>query len=121
MKYILLINGDGSWRTEQTPDEQMAVLQVHQALVAELQALGKYVDGGGLMHEESAKTVHHAVDGTTSVTDGPYAETKENVGGYYTIEADSIDEAVDWAKRIPSPKSGIEVREVYSGPPPTES
>ena len=119
MKYILIIAGDGSWRTEQTPAEQLNVLHAHQALVAELEALGQYHDGGGLMPEQTAKTVRRAVDGSTTVTDGPFAETKESIGGYYVIEAASLEEAIGWAERIPSYKSSVEVREVYSGPPPT--
>ena len=121
MKYILIIAGDESWMTEQTEEEQIGVLRTHQALVAELQALNQYVDGGGLMLRETAVTVRRAEDGSTTVTDGPYAETKESVGGYYVIEAASREEAIGWAERIPSYKASIEVREVYSGPPPRDA
>lgn len=118
MKYILIIAGDDSWMEEQSPQEQLEALHQHQALVAELQELAKYHDGGGLMPRQTAKTVRRAQDGSSVVTDGPYADTKEAIGGYYVIEADSMEDAIGWAERIPAYKgASIEVREVYSGPP----
>ena len=53
-------------------------------------------------------------DGDTLVTDGPFAETKETLGGFYLIEADSLDEAIEWAARIPSARQGtVEIRPVH--------
>ena len=51
--------------------------------------------------------------GTTTLHDGPFAETHEELGGFYIIDVASLDEALEWAKRIPVPKGGIEVRPIW--------
>jgi len=76
------------------------------------------VSGEGLMPTAAATTVHVA-DGETVTTDGPFAETKEQLGGYYTIEAKDLDEAIGWATKIPTASMGgrVEVRPVMEYPP----
>ena len=112
MKYMLMIVGDESWM-EQPVETLKAVLERHQALEAELRTLGKFHGGGGLASSAEARTVRRDGNGGCAVTDGPFAETKEVMGGYYIIEAESVDEAVDWAKRIPSSvPNAVEVRAV---------
>ena len=73
---------------------------------------GVFVAGDALQPTSTATTVRDR-NGDRLVTDGPFAETKEQLGGYYLIEVDSLDDALDWAARIPSAKVGsIEVRPV---------
>jgi hypothetical protein len=73
------------------------------------------VGGDELASTRDATTVR-VREGQSLVVDGPYAETKETLGGYFLFECESIDEAVDWAARIPAAEHGaIEVRPVYSG------
>jgi hypothetical protein len=110
MQYLLLINGDrGHWQSL-SKDEQDAMMREFAELTDELRESGAYVGGNRL--EPAASTVR-VRDGETIVTDGPFAETKEQLGGYYLIETESIDEALEWAARIPVARAGaVEVRPV---------
>ena len=70
---------------------------------------------GAQLHPTERATTVRVADGEAIVTDGPYAETKEALGGYFLVEADSIEEAVELAKQPPAPRTagGVEVRPVY--------
>lgn len=84
------------------------------ALNAELQSSGVWVFAGGLQPPSSA-TVVRAQGGQVVTTDGPFAETKEQLGGYYLIEAKDLDEAIAIAAKIPSARFGsVEVRPVFT-------
>jgi hypothetical protein len=112
MQYLLLIYGDeGRWDSV-AEEERQAVYEEYGALTRDLEAQGKYIGGNELQGTETATTVR-VRDGQVLTTDGPFAETKEALGGYYLIEADSLDEALEWAARIPNARDGlIEVRPV---------
>lgn len=109
MKYVLLVYDDPK-QWEGVTDEQMAELYKEYAAVSENPAS---VGGAQLHPVEAAKTVR-VKNGETLVTDGPFAETKETLGGYYVVEADSEDKALALAAQIPSARLGgsIEVRPV---------
>ena len=111
-QYMLLIHDpEGVWETL-SEDEQKAAYEEYFALSRELQDQGRYVSAHELEPTATAATVR-VRDGETLVTDGPYAETKEALGGYYLLEADSLDEATTWAAKIPSARHGaVEVRPV---------
>jgi hypothetical protein len=95
-----------------TPDEMQEIFQAVDAVNAELMAADAWVFGGGL-HEKDATTTVRLKDGETLVTDGPYAETKEQLGGYYVIEARDLNEAIRVAARIPGARLGcVEVRPI---------
>jgi hypothetical protein len=90
---------------------EQALQPEHAKLEQELRAAGTYVSGAGLWPLETAKTVRRR-DGKANMTDGPFAETKEAVGGYYIVECDE-NEAVAIAARIPvESRSWIEVRKI---------
>jgi hypothetical protein len=112
MQYMLLIYGsEGSWESL-SEQEREAVYEEYVALSSELREQGRMVSANELQPTETATTVTIR-DGELIVTDGPFAETKEVLGGYYLIEAESLDEAIAWAGRIPSARTGkIEVRPV---------
>jgi hypothetical protein len=107
MKYVLLVYDDPK-QWESVSDEQMADLYKEYAAVSEDPAS---VGGAQLQPVEAARTVR-IKNGETLVTDGPFAETKETLGGYYVVETDSPDKALALAARIPSARLGgsIEVR-----------
>jgi hypothetical protein len=112
VQYLLLIYGaEGEWDSR-SEGEREAIYQEFSALSNDLREQGKLVSANELQPTATATTV--AVrDGETIVTDGPFAETKETLGGYYLVEAESLDEALEWAARIPSAREGaIEVRPV---------
>jgi hypothetical protein len=110
MQYMLLIYSDPT-RWENVPqEEQNAIYGEYMSLVDDMRARGAYVDASQLQPASTATTVRVAA-GEAEVTDGPFAETKEALGGYFLIEADSLDEALDWAARIPAASHGaVEVR-----------
>jgi len=112
MQYMLLIYGsEGSWDSY-SDEERNAIYEEYYALSNDLREQGKLVSANELQGTSTATTVT-VHDGDTVVTDGPFAETKETLAGYYLIEAASLDEAIEWAARIPSARAGkIEVRPV---------
>jgi len=112
VQYTLLIYDDEKAWAAMSEAEKNAIYQEYFAFTTDLQAKGSYVDGAPLQPTSTATTMR-VRDGEHIVTDGPFAETKEQLGGFYLIEAESIDEALDWASRIPGARYGsIEVRPV---------
>jgi hypothetical protein len=112
MQYLLLIYDDESVWGELSEEEQAGLMQEYFAYTNELRDAGKYVRGDALQPIATATTVR-VRDGETLVTDGPFAETKEALGGYYLVDVDSLDEALEWAAKIPSARLGsIEVRPI---------
>jgi hypothetical protein len=88
------------------------------AITAEYLALrddDRVLDGARLASADTATTVR-AVDGELLLTDGPFAETKEALGGYYLIDANDLDQALSVAKLCPAPYGGVEVRPILSFP-----
>ena len=113
MKYLLMITDiDGRWDTIPVA-EQEKIFAKHNELGAALQAERKLVTSFRLRPPREARTVRLASGDGRAVTDGPFAETKEVMGGFYVIEAGSIDEAIGWAKRIPLAYGSVEVRQVW--------
>jgi hypothetical protein len=112
LQYMLLIySPEGHWASL-GEDERNALYEEYFALSRDLRERDAMVSAHELQPTSTATTVS-VRDGETLVTDGPFAETKEALGGYYLIEADSLDEAIEWAVRIPSARHGrVEVRPV---------
>jgi hypothetical protein len=107
VKYILLINADNSGWDDLSEDEQNAI---HGEYMAINDATG--VVGGHQLQPAATATTVRVQDGRVLTTDGPFAETKEELGGYYLFEADDLDAAIEVAARIPAARLGgaIEVR-----------
>jgi hypothetical protein len=112
MQYLLLIyNAESNWE-KMTGAETAKMQQEFGAFTQGIIASGNY-KGGEQLHPVSKATTVRVKDGKTLVTDGPFAETKEQLGGYYLIEAADLDEATGIAARIPSAGMGpIEVRPI---------
>lgn len=110
MKYMLLIyHAEQSWNAVNEAERQDIYAEFRK-LRGELQARGQFVTGSQLQPVTTATTVR-VRDGKELVTDGPFAETHEQLGGYFLIEAENLDEATSIAARIPSARTGaIEVR-----------
>ncbi len=112
MRYILLINTDEAVEAARTDEENQAVYGAYGIFTNELRESGKFLGGEALQPTATATTVR-VREGKTLTTDGPYAETKEQLGGYYLVEAADLDEAIAWAAKIPGAKEGaIEVRPI---------
>ena len=111
-QYLLLFYGDESRWDSLSEDEREARIQEYGALIRDLSAQGKWIGGNQLQSTETATTVRVRNDEVLT-TDGPFAETKEALGGYFLIDAESLDEALEWAARIPVARDGIvEVRPI---------
>ena len=112
MQYLLLIYGEEARWNEIEQKERDAVLEEYMSFTKSIAQSGYYRGGNELHRTLRAKTVRLR-NGKRVVTDGPFAETKEALGGYYLIEAGDIDEAVEIAARIPSVRWGsVEIRPI---------
>ena len=111
MKYLLLIYTPESTEPP-APEVLDAVTDAYNAYTEHVRSSGAYVAAEALQPTVTATTVR-VRDGQTLTTDGPFAETKEALGGFYLVEAKDLDEAIDLAARIPGAQHGsIEVRPV---------
>ncbi len=116
MRYILLIYGDyadENAHAGKTPEEMEAMMGTWMKYTEDLQNSGKMIAGDALQPTTLATTIRAAANGTLT-SDGPFAETKEQLGGFYMINADNLDEAVEWAAKMPNlPEGGsVEVRPI---------
>ena len=116
MHYLLLIHDEEQGWGQLPEQEQAALMQEYGAFTTELRESGAFVGANRLRPTSAASTVR-VRDGETVVTDGPFTETKEQLGGYYLVDVESLDEALEWAAKIPSARYGsIEVRPVWPAP-----
>ncbi len=112
MQYLCLIYEAESVLPSRPQEEQEAIMGEYFAFTNDVKDRGKLVAGDALMPTETATTVR-VRDGKTVTTDGPFAETKEQLGGYYLLECTDLDEAIELASKIPSARWGsIEVRPI---------
>jgi hypothetical protein len=114
MKYLCLIYEDEkkNWKWTAPQAEQEALMGEYLALNESLRSSGRYVAAEALQPTQTATTVR-VRNGKVSTTDGPYIETKEQLGGFYLIEAKDLNEAIQITSRIPAARfGGVEVRPV---------
>jgi len=110
MRYMFTIFVDEAARESATEAETQETGVAYGAYTQEVQEKGILVAGEGLQPAATGTTVR-VRDGESEVTDGPFAETKEQVAGFYVLECKDLDEALEWAAKIPGAKDGaIEVR-----------
>jgi hypothetical protein len=113
MKYMLTIIGEETDWGDVTPEEAGAVMAAWDAYTSELRDAGAFVAGEGLQPSATATTIKFGQDEGPITVDGPFAETKEQLGGFYLIDVGDLDAALEWARRIPGrPGTSIEVRPV---------
>jgi hypothetical protein len=114
MQYLLMLYSDESGWTKMTPAQQQEAMAAYMAYTEALKKAGAYVGSNRLKDAPTATTVRIA-NGKSQVLNGPYSDTKEQLGGYYLIEAQDLDAALAWAARCPGASHGvIEVRPVWS-------
>jgi hypothetical protein len=113
MKYLLLMYANES-EAPNSPEELQAIADAWYAYMEEAKAAGVLLSNGGLEPSATATTVRIR-DGRTLITDGPFAETHEQVGGYSLLECKDIEEAIRWAEKIPTAKYGsVEICPLWS-------
>ena len=121
MKYMLLIYHDENSFMSVTEAERQEMYLDYRKLREELTAKGKFLDGSQLQPAMNANTIR-VRNGRSMTTDGPFAETREQIGGFFLIEAKDLDEANNIASRIPSARMGaIEIRPVVESADPTSA
>ncbi len=113
MKFILLIHGNEQAEGRRTEAEMKQIVGQHMQVAQELRAAGKMVHGERLRSQAEATRLRSKA-GQIQLTDGPFAETKEVVGGFYLIDCASKAEAIEWASKLPIREVGyLEVRPVW--------
>ena len=113
MQYLLLIYRNEAKLTNMTPADRQAVTAEYGAYTQSIVQSGNFKAGDRLQDTHTATTVR-VRDGKTLTTDGPFAETREQLGGYYLVEAKDLDAAIAIAARIPGARFGsIEVRPIW--------
>jgi hypothetical protein len=113
MKYLLTFVRDQDRMYDATPEEMRQAMDAWNAFDREAIEAGVLIANEALELPKTARTIRIEEGGGQTVTDGPFAETKEQLGGFCLIDADSPEEAIGWAKKVPMPPgSAIEVRAV---------
>jgi hypothetical protein len=112
MKYLLTLYGDESRMADRSPEEMSEAMKQWDAYTREAIDAGVHIGGEGLQPSATATTVKIEESGDHVVSDGPFAETKEQLGGFYLLDCRDLDDALAWAKKIPMPGGMVEVRAV---------
>jgi hypothetical protein len=116
MKFMVSLITDGTVMERMTPEQRQ------QAGAEMMEFMGEIRNAGALLHTDAlapsatARTLRRGKNGKVVVTDGPFAETKEQVAGYMVLECADLDEAFGWAKRLPVRGGAIEVRPIAERP-----
>jgi hypothetical protein len=114
MKYLCLIYDEEKKRATTPKDQLDAMMGEYGVFTESIKKSGHYIGGEPLQSTHTASTVR-VRNGKVSATDGPFAETKEQLGGFYLIDAKDLNEAIQIASRIPSAKTGsVEVRPIMA-------
>ena len=112
MKYAMLIYTDQAVEAAQSPEQQQAVMGAYFAFTNDVKEKKLYTAGEAL-HPTTAATTVRVRNGETLTTDGPFAETKEQLGGFYILDCKDLDEAIEYAAKIPGSSIGsIEIRPI---------
>ena len=117
MKYLLALISEEGGMEDASPEEMKEVMDRWSSYSQTAVDNGAFVAGEGLQPSSTASTVHIKDGEPSDVTDGPFAESKEQLGGFYLLECKDLDEALDYAKKIPFQDGHVEVRPVmdYEG------
>ena len=116
MQYLLMVYANEQGWNQLTPEQQREGMAAYMAYTEALKQSGAYVGSNRLQDTPSATTVRVA-NGKSQVLNGPYADTREQFGGYYLIEAPDLDAAIAWASRCPAATYGtVEVRPIWPTP-----
>lgn len=117
MEFIFQLYTDEKRWAAMTPDEARREMGAYISYTEALREAGVYKSGNPLEPTTAAATVRVGADGKTSVLDGPYADTKEQLGGYYIVDTADLDAAIAWAARCPCAGHGsVEVRPIAAVP-----
>jgi hypothetical protein len=112
MRYLILLYGDEEAEGSMSDEERRAVVEQHIAFGQKLRKENAFAGSGALGDSGNAKVLRRE-SGRALVTDGPFAETKEQLGGFYLLECEGIEDALRWAEQVPrSPGLLVEIRPI---------
>ena len=112
MRYMFSLFGEeGGWQ-DASPEDMKAEMDRWEAFGREAVEAGVMVGGDALQESDTATTLRIQQQAEAIVSDGPFAETKEQLGGYYVLDCKDLDEALEWARKIPLSSGAVEVRPV---------
>jgi hypothetical protein len=111
-RFLVSLIGDESFMEQASPEQIDEVVAEMDEFNDELVKAGVYLQGDGLGPSAEAKTLRYGEDGKPVVTDGPFTESKEQLGGFWILECKDIDEVVDWIRRSPIREGAAEIREI---------
>jgi hypothetical protein len=112
MRYMMLIYTDETAETRRTATQNEAIMAEYNAFTQEVRQRGNFHSGDALQSTSTATTVR-LQSGKTVATDGPFAETQERLGGFYILDCQDLDEAIELAAKIPAAKEGaVEIRPI---------
>ena len=115
-QYLILINTDEKAQAKATVEQQKEIHAAYMSYTAELKNAGVMLGGEALEGSASGARISHK-EGRRVVTDGPFSEAKEVIGGFYLIDVKTREEAIEWAGKCPAAKlAGVEVRSVMAYP-----
>jgi hypothetical protein len=113
MRYVMLIYSDETIDAQRSPTENEANMAGYNEFTTEVRERGNFLNGDALQPTTTATTVR-VNSGQVVATDGPFAETKEQLGGFYILECKDLDEAIELAAKIPAAKEGsVEIRPIF--------
>ncbi len=114
MRYMLMICSDEAAEAAMSPEESSAVMAEYGAFAEEMGTRG-VLQGGERLRPTSDATSVQVREGEVLTSDGPFAETKEQIGGYFVVECKDLDEAIEVAAKIPTARAGtVEVRPIWA-------
>ena len=118
MEYMIMLYSEEGGRPDFAPgtpefEEMMGAWMAYNQMLIDG---GHWVGGASLAPTEASTMLNKAADGSETITDGPYAETKEQIGGYYLVEAEDLDQAMDLARQVPIDVGRFEVRPIAFRP-----
>lgn len=113
MRFMVSLITDGSYMGQATPGQRKEMGAEMMQRMEELREAGVLVDpGGALAPSVEATTLRYGADGRVVVTDGPFAESKEQMAGYMVLDCEDLEEAVGWIRKLPFRGSSVEVRPI---------
>ncbi|MGH2955485.1 MAG: YciI family protein [Solirubrobacterales bacterium] len=113
MKFMVSLITDGTYMEQATREQRKEMGGRMMEFMGELRDAGVLVDpGGALAPSADARTLRYGTDGEVVVTDGPFAESKEQMAGYMILECKDLDEALGWLRRMPVRRSSVELRPI---------
>ena len=115
MRFMVSLINDGTSMEGATPEQMREMGEKMGQLMGELREAGVLVNTGAPVPSASARTLRYGEEGKPVVTDGPFAESKEQIAGYMVLECENLDAAIGWAEKLEVHRSSVEVRGISEG------